>query len=73
MTFENVNTEIPQFFGMIQTHRGGDTSGLRLPKLTSNSATLMIEEEKSRDKEMRHKTETIGYVALWGNAIKLDE
>jgi len=40
-----VNTETPKFFGMIQTHRGGDTAGLRNLDLTSNSATLKIEEE----------------------------
>jgi hypothetical protein len=68
-----VNTETPKFFGMIQTHKSGDTSGLRNLDLTSNSATLKIEEEKSKNKETKHKTETIGYVALWGNAIMLDE
>jgi len=73
VTFDNVNTETPKFFGMIQTHKGGDTSGLRNTDLSSNSATLMIEEEKSKDKEMKHTTETIGYVALWGDAILIEE
>lgn len=43
---------------------GGDTSVLRYKSLNGNEATIFVEEERSRDSEINHTTEVVGWAAL---------
>jgi hypothetical protein len=49
----------------MQTTDGADTSVSRCETVTSSGFGVFIEEEKSRDSEIRHTSEIVGYVALW--------
>jgi hypothetical protein len=49
----------------MQTTDGGDTSVSRCRTVTSSGFEVFIEEEKSRDTEIWHTSEVVGYVALW--------
>lgn len=48
----------------MQTTDGGDTSVARCEKVTSSGFEVFIEEEKSRDTELNHITEVVGYIGL---------
>jgi hypothetical protein len=54
----------------MQTTDGGDTAGIRYKKLNGQSATVYVQEETSRDKEVDHTTEVIGYLAIFGKDIR---
>ncbi|MEA3347844.1 MAG: fibronectin type III domain-containing protein, partial [Pseudomonadota bacterium] len=48
----------------MQTTDGGDTSVTRCETVTSSGFEVFIEEEKSRDTEINHTSEVVGYVAF---------
>lgn len=48
----------------MQTTDGGDTSVTRCETVTSSGFEVFIEEEKSRDTEIKHTSEVVGYVAF---------
>jgi len=48
----------------MQTTDGGDTSVTRCETVTSSGFEVFIEEEKSRDPEINHTSEVVGYVAF---------
>jgi serralysin len=50
----------------MQTHDGGDTSGVRYKDLNDKTVTVFIEEETSKDDETDHTTEVIGFIVLYG-------
>lgn len=52
----------PLFVGAMQTFKGGDTAGLRIKDLTESSVNIKVEEEKSKDEEVNHVKENIGYI-----------
>ncbi|MEM8677819.1 MAG: RHS repeat-associated core domain-containing protein, partial [Planctomycetota bacterium] len=54
----------PMLFANLQTFNGGNTVTLRYDQLTSDDATLFVEEETSFDPETRHRSETVGYLML---------
>jgi hypothetical protein len=60
----------PAFFAAMQTSDGMNTAGIRVKTLNTKQVKLFIEEEKSKDKELDHTTEVVGYLALWGRAFK---
>ncbi|PLX27104.1 hypothetical protein C0581_03680 [Candidatus Parcubacteria bacterium] len=64
VNFSSMNN--PFFFSMMQSHDGGDSAGMRHRNVGSNSVEIMIEEEQSRDSEMSHTTESVGYLVLDG-------
>ncbi len=64
---------VPAFFCNLQTMYGGDTATIRYKELTNDDATIFIEEEGSNDSEVSHTNEEIGYIALWGDAIGIDD
>jgi hypothetical protein len=55
---------LPIFVADMQTTQGGDPAGLRYKYLSANSVTVKVEEEKSKDSEIYHAYETVGYIAL---------
>jgi hypothetical protein len=59
----------PSFFTAMQTADGMNTAGMRYKSLTGQQAQVFVEEERSKDKEVDHTTEVVGYIALWGDSI----
>jgi hypothetical protein len=41
-----------------------------MTSLNSKQSTIFIEEETSKDTEIDHILEVIGYVAIWGASIR---
>ncbi len=52
------------FLADMQTEVGVDTAEVRLRALSGTGATVFIEEEASRDAEIKHGGEEVGYLAL---------
>jgi hypothetical protein len=69
MNKQNVKN-IPAFFAAMQTTDGGDTAGIRYKKLNGQSVAVYIQEEQSKNKEVDHTTEVVGYLAIFGQDIK---
>lgn len=49
----------------MQTQNGPDTATLRYRALSGSSVKIHVEEEKSRDGEVTHANENVGYMTLW--------
>ncbi|MEM8732403.1 MAG: hypothetical protein AAGF79_21035, partial [Pseudomonadota bacterium] len=62
----------PVLLGDIQSIDGGDTSTLRMSSLSDSSVSLFVDEESSKDIEVRHTNETVGYVAMEEGVIYED-
>jgi len=69
MNKQNVKNT-PAFFASMQTTDGGNTAGVRYKKLNGQSVTVYIQEEQSKDKEVDHTNEVVGYLAIFGADIK---
>jgi len=54
----------PVLLADMQTTDGPDTASLRWRNKGPFSAEIWIEEEQSRDREIRHTTEVVGYLAI---------
>lgn len=54
----------PAILAAMQTYDGGDTAELRHQAPRGRQVDISIDEEQSRDAEVRHETETIGVVAV---------
>ncbi|NLR94379.1 LamG-like jellyroll fold domain-containing protein [Flammeovirga agarivorans] len=48
----------------MQTRNGSNTSGLRYRNLTYNRVDFMVEEEQSKDEEVDHPFEEVGYLRM---------
>ena len=48
----------------MQTTNNIDTSALRVQQLTATGFQVKVEEEQSKDSEVTHPAETVGYIAL---------
>ncbi|MFD2111359.1 PKD domain-containing protein [Thiorhodococcus fuscus] len=59
VTFDNA----PMFVADMQTTDGGDTAGVRWTGFEAEFVDLWVQEEQSRDAEMAHTTEVVGYFA----------
>ena len=55
---------LPAFFADMQSHAGGDTACVRYRRLKKSKAIIWIEEETSKDREVRHVRENVGYLAF---------
>ena len=64
LEFQKQFTETPLFLADMQSCDGGDSSILRAQDLTNSSIKINIEEEQSKDSEVRHTTETAGYIVF---------
>ena len=67
-TFQTNLSDVPLFLADMQTQTGGDTAVLRELDISKRSARLKVEEEKSKDKEVRHSKENVGFLAIIGTA-----
>ena len=52
------------FLADMQQEKGIDTATVRLKSVGSQSRTLFIEEETSRDAELDHALENVGYFGI---------
>ena len=66
------NYSEPVFLAHMQTTGGGDTAALRHKNLGNTGVQIRIEEERSRDQEIAHTTESVGYVVI-GKVIDRDQ
>ena len=64
LEFQKQFTEPPLFLADMQSCDGGESSILRAQNITSSSIQINIEEEQSKDSEVRHTTETAGYIVF---------
>jgi len=61
---QSSNSAAPYFFAAMQSTDGGDTSSLRYDSLNLGNVLVFVEEETSKDKEVKHTTEKVGYLVL---------
>jgi hypothetical protein len=54
----------PVLLADMQSTDGGDTATVRMSALSNTGVSIFVEEEQSRDSEVRHTNETAGYVAM---------
>jgi len=64
LTFPSAQESAPLILADMQSTDGGDTSALRMQNLTATGMEVKVEEEQSKDLEVSHTTETVGYIAL---------
>ncbi|MEP1535160.1 MAG: cadherin-like domain-containing protein [Paracoccaceae bacterium] len=62
--FNETFATAPILLGNIQTLDGGDTSTLRVDAFSATGFSAYVDEEQSRDSEINHTNEIIGWVAL---------
>jgi len=57
-------SQAPLLLAGMQTTANTDTSALRVQQLVASGFQVKVEEEKSKDTEITHPPETVGYIAL---------
>jgi hypothetical protein len=67
LNFKTRFPDLPLFIADMQTYKSRDTAVVRAHDLSQTSVHVKIEEEQSKDKEIKHKKEAIGYLVI-GNA-----
>ena len=60
--FNGSYSSTPSFFASFQTQKGGDTADLRIRNLTNSSVDAKVHEEQSKDSEINHVNEKLGYI-----------
>ena len=60
--FEGCFTKAPVLLADMQSADGGDTANLRYENLTVSTAQVKVSEEQSRDDEVSHTTENVGFM-----------
>ena len=55
---------VPAFLADMQTTDGGDAANLRWRNKGASGIEVRVSEEQSRDSEMVHTTEVVGYIAI---------
>jgi len=68
ITFQTEFPDLPFFFAGMQTTYGKDSAAVRTQNMSQTTTQIKIDEEQSRDSEIIHKTEVIGYLSI-GAAI----
>ena len=63
-TFQAAFDQPPLLLADMQTTNNTDTSALRVQKVTGTNFQVKVEEEKSKDTEVTHPVEAVGYLAL---------
>ena len=66
--FGNNFSQSPVVLSSIASYDGGDASGLRYSKLSSDRIDIKIEEDTTRDLETMHTSEVVNFLALAGNS-----
>ncbi len=69
ISFAERFAEAPAVLAAMQTFDGGDPAALRAPTTTGSGWSVFVEEEESRDSEVQHTTEVVGWVAVAPGAL----
>lgn len=64
LTFQTEFEDLPFFIAGMQSYNGGDTAEVRTNDISQTAAQVKIEEEQSKDTEVEHVTEVVGYLAI---------
>jgi len=64
LVYRSAFEQLPFFLGDMQTTDGPDTASLRYANFGLESVDVWVDEETSRDGEINHTTETVGYILL---------
>ncbi len=64
LTFQTEFPTAPLFIADMQTCEGGDTAVLRTQAISNTATQIMVEEEQSKDSEISHKGEAVGYLVI---------
>lgn len=62
--FQASSPRTPLLLADMQTTANTDTSALRMQQLAATGFQVKVEEEQSKDTEVTHPAETVGYIAL---------
>jgi hypothetical protein len=62
--FSDQHAGSPVFVGQMQSHNGGDTSGVRWQGKDGNGVDVRIAEETSHDAEIKHVAEVVGFMVF---------
>jgi hypothetical protein len=54
----------PILLADMQSTDGGDTASVRVHRPDGNAAGIWVQEEQSKDQEIQHTTETVGYIVI---------
>jgi len=70
IAFASSFADTPVLLATMQRADGGDTAGTRAQSLTASGVEVKVEEEQSSGDEVKHTTESVGYLAVnpgvWG-------
>ncbi|MBK1721584.1 PKD domain-containing protein [Thiocystis violacea] len=61
LAYDNAFGDAPVFLADMQTTNGSDPCSLRLKDMTTGSVKMWVQEEQSKDSELGHLSETVGY------------
>jgi len=64
LTFSSNFVQAPAFIADMQTTKGSDTANLRIQHAQPLNIELRVDEEQSKDREIQHAREHIGYLAF---------
>ena len=64
ITFDTEFPDLPLFIAGMQTTDGSDTAAVRTQKMSQSKTQIKIEEEKSKDAELGHTSEVVGYLLI---------
>ncbi len=67
LVFAQPTAEPPLLLAQMQTTNGGDTANLRWSFRSTDAVDVWVDEEQSRDSEVRHTREQVGYLLLSAN------
>ena len=63
LVYRSAFTQPPLFLADMQTTNGGDTANLRWDHRDEVAVEVWVSEEQSKDSEIRHVVESVGYFA----------
>ncbi len=64
INFSGGYQDAPVFISDMQTTDGGDTANMRHENITASTVKIKVAEETSRDSEVSHTTENVGFMAF---------
>jgi hypothetical protein len=64
LTFETEFSDLPFFIAGMQTFAGSDVATTRSQNMSPTATQIKIEEEQSKDSEVRHNKEVVGYFTI---------
>ena len=64
INFSSSFVGLPAFIATMQTFNEKDPAAIRVSSLSQNSASIFIQEEKSKDTEIIHANEKVAYLAM---------